>query len=139
MNGTPTNRSEQESGLKNLRDGIAGQAMAEFAMTAVLLFVLVFGMLDLSRMVYAARLVQAAATEGARSGVIDIDNIAPTINAKMVGLDEDRTQIDISMPSDDSILVGVTYKFRFAAPLVAQLVNYQDGLDLHGSASMIIR
>ncbi len=139
MDGTRTTRSKQENGLKHLRDGIAGQAMAEFAMTAVLLFVLVFGMLDLSRMVYAATLVQAAATEGARSGVIDIDDIAPTIHAKMVGLDEDRTQIDISMPSDDSILVGVTYKFRFAAPLVAQLINYQDGLDLHGSASMIIR
>lgn len=115
-----------------------GQAIAEFAMTAIMVFTLIFGTIDLSRMVYASTVVQAAATEGARSGVIDIDNIGPTVYAKMVGLDEQRTQIDISMPSNDRIEVGVTYKFTFVAPIVAQIVN-SDGYDLRGSASMIIR
>lgn len=138
MNRRQTKHSKQLSGLKHLHDDSAGQAMVEFALTALMLFTLVFGMIDLSRMVYASTIVQAAATEGARSGVVDIDNIAPTVYAKMVGLDENRTQIDISMPSGDSIMVGVTYKFTFVAPIVAQIVN-QQGFDLYGSASMIIR
>lgn len=138
MNRMRTNRAKDLNKYRSLIDDATGQAMAEFAMTVIILLTLIFGMIDLSRMVYASTVVQAAAAEGARSGVIDISNIAPTVNAKMVGLDEKRTQIDISMPNEDSILVGVTYKFTFFAPFVAQLIN-EDGFDLHGSASMIIR
>lgn len=115
-----------------------GQSLVEFALTVSLLITLIFGMIDLSRMVYAASVVQAAATEGARSGVVDLDEVVPTIHNKLVGLDENRTQIDISMPDNNLIEVGVSYQFQFVAPIVSQVVN-EDGFTLHGSASMIIR
>ena len=137
--GTPSKPSHgAENIIRSFCRARYGQATLEFALTLVLLLSLIFGMIDLSRMVYAASIVQAAATEGARTGVVDIDGVVPAIHDKMIGLDENLTQIDISMPNEDSILVGVTYKFRFIAPIIAQIVN-EDGYDLHGSAEMIIR
>lgn len=124
--------------MNSLRKSQAGQTTLEFAMTIVLLMTLIFGMIDISRMVYTVSIVQAAATEGARTGVIDVDGVVSTVHGKMVGLDETRTQVDISMPDDSSILVGVTYQFRFIAPIVAQVMNSK-GFNLHGSAQMLIR
>ena len=118
--------------------GQHGQTIVEFSLTIVLLLMLIFGMIDLSRMVYTASVVQAAATEGARTGVVDMAEIVPAIHGKMVGLDENRTQIDVSMPDSNRIEVGVSYQFHFLAPVVAQAVNH-DGFTLHGSASMITR
>lgn len=115
-----------------------GQSTLEFVLTLALLLTLLFGMIDFSRMVYAASVVQAAATEGARTGVVDLDGIVPAIHNKLVGLDNNLTQIEISQPDSNSVLVNVTYKFRFMAPIIAQTIN-QEGFNLHGSAQMMIR
>lgn len=116
----------------------AGQSALEFAITLSILLMLTFGLIDIGRMVYTASVVQAAAQEGARAGLIDMSEIVPAIQQKVVGLDENRMQIDISQPDSNSVEVGVTYKFEFIVPLIAQTVNAQ-GFDLRGSASMIIR
>lgn len=122
----------------HLRSRQVGQTTMEFALTFVMVLTLIFGIIDLSRLAYAATVVQAAATEGARRGVIDVDEVIPAVHNKMIGLDEDRTQIDISMPNDDSVLVAVTYKFQFHMPLIAQIIT-SEGFDLYGSAQMLIR
>ena len=116
----------------------SGQSALEFAVTLSILLMLTFGLIDIGRMVYTASVVQAAAQEGARAGLIDLSDIAPAIQQKLVGLDESRMQIDISQPDNNSVEVDVTYKFEFIVPLVSQAVNAQ-GVDLRGSASMIIR
>lgn len=116
----------------------SGQSALEFAVTLSILLMLTFGLIDIGRMVYTASVVQAAAQEGARAGLIDMSDIAPAIQQKLVGLDESRMQIDISQPDGNSVEVDVTYRFEFIVPLVSQAVNAR-GIDLRGSASMIIR
>jgi len=116
----------------------SGQSTLEFAAALSILLMLTFGLIDLGRMVYTASVVQAAAQEGARTGLVDMAAIAPAIHSKLVGLDANRTQINISQPDSNSVEVGVTYQFDFAVPLIAQAVK-RDGVNLHSSASMIIR
>lgn len=116
----------------------SGQSALEFAITLSILLMLTFGLIDIGRMVYTASVVQAAAQEGARAGLIDLGDVAPAIQEKMVGLDESRMQIDISQPDRNSVEVDVTYQFEFIVPLIAQTVNAQ-GFNLRGSASMIVR
>lgn len=116
----------------------AGQGILEFAVSLGILLLLTFGLIDIGRMVYAASVVQAAAQEGARAGLIDLSDVTPAIQSKLVGLDETRTQIAISQPDNNSVAVDVTYQFEFVAPLVAYAVE-ANGFDLRGSASMIVR
>lgn len=116
----------------------AGTTTIEFAFAIGLVFLLTFGLADLGRLVYTASVVRAAAQEGARTGIVDITEIAPAIVEKMVGLNGDQAQIDVSQPDQDSVAVGVTYEYHFMVPLIAMATG-QDSIKLHSSASMIIR
>jgi hypothetical protein len=82
--------------------------------------------------------IQAAAQEGARAGVVNLDDVAPTVESRLILLDPDRAQIQVSQPDSDSVSVEVIYQFEFLIPFIAQLDD--DGLlDLRSDASMIIR
>lgn len=116
----------------------AGTTTIEFAFAIGIVFLMVFGLADLGRLVYSVSVVRAAAQEGARTGIVDISQIAPAIQEKLVGLDGDRAQIDVSMPDENSVAVDVTYEYRFMVPLIASAVG-QKGVTLQSSASMIIR
>lgn len=116
----------------------AGQSIIEFAFAISLVFLLTFGLADLGRLVYTVSVVRAAAQEGARTGIVDISEIASAVQEKLVGLDGERAQIDVSQPDSNSVAVAITYEYQFMIPLIAMAVG-QDGVTLKSSASMIIR
>lgn len=122
----------------NRFDRQAGQSTIEFAFAISLVFLLTFGLADLGRLVYTASVVRAAAQEGARTGIVDISEIASAIAEKTVGLDDDRVQIDVSQPDQNSVAVGLSYEYHFMVPLISMAVG-QDSVTLKSSASMIIR
>lgn len=115
-----------------------GQSIIEFAFAISLVFLLTFGLADLGRLVYTVSVVRAAAQEGARTGIVDISEIASAVQEKLVGLEGERAQIDVSQPDSNSVAVTITYEYKFMIPLIAMAVG-QDGVTLKSSASMIIR
>jgi Flp pilus assembly protein TadG len=67
---------DQHPGLKRSRQ--RGDAIVEFAILAPSLMLILFGMLELGRVVDAWLVVHNAAREGARAGALDYQNTATT-------------------------------------------------------------
>lgn len=116
--------------------GQLGQSTIEFAVAVSLFLLLTLGMMDFSRAVYAASAVQAAAQEGARAGIVDLDDVMPAINARLVGMEMDQMTVTVSQPTIESVQVDVRYEFQFITPVISGLLG--ESIELRGSSSMII-
>lgn len=112
-----------------------GQAAIEFALTLMTTLLLIFGLMDFGRAVYAAAVVQWAAQEGARAGIIDVADVDAAVLERMVSLDTEEVTIITTEPSANTIAVNVSYRFFFVTPLISTL--FGEGLELQSSASMV--
>ncbi|GIV75964.1 MAG: hypothetical protein KatS3mg050_0358 [Litorilinea sp.] len=108
----------------------------EFALSASVILLLVIGMIEFTRAIYTASVVQAAAQEGARAGIVDPAEINEAVTRRMVGLDPDRAIIR-STVRDDSVQVEVIYPYEFITPFITGVVG-ADGVQLRGDARMIV-
>lgn len=122
-----------------------GQTLVEFALTVMVLLLLVFGLIDFSRAVYAASIVQWAAQQGARVGIKEVPDdptlaelqvvVEPAVLDRLTGLNVDQATVVVSEPGPDLVQVDVTYHFEFIVPLIKQFDR--DGVDFQASASMV--
>jgi hypothetical protein len=113
-----------------------GQAAVEFALTLLITLTLVFGMIEFSRAIYASSVVKAAAQEGARAGIIDVTDIIPAVEAKLIGLDLGKADICYTtVPDLRTVQVEVVYEFDFVVPLIETIAGSE--VVLQGSASMV--
>lgn len=125
-----------------------GQAMVEFALTITVTFVLVFGLIELSRAVYTSSVIQWAAQNGARAAIIqrsqgsNLNTIEAAVNdavrERLIGLDPDEVVVSPSRWSGSSgnvVQVEVMYPFRFIAPIVSQITG--ETIEMRSRASMI--
>ncbi len=117
-----------------------GQSLVEFALSLMVLLVITFGFFDFGRLAFVSSVLQAAAEEGARAGIIlnttDVQIQAAT-RARMVGLDADETNVAVSRPDSNSVQVSVTYDYVFMAPFIGALIDGGQ-VPLTSSARMII-
>lgn len=111
-----------------------GQSLAEMAIALLIMLPVTFGIIDFSRGVYTASVINAAAQEGARAGIIDESNIMGAVQSKMIGLNMDLADIDIDTSQAEIVAVNISYDFSFITPMVEGLA---DSVELTGSASMI--
>lgn len=126
--------------LSNLRTEFCnenGQSLVEFALTAIILLVLTFGTIDLGRALYARNILQAAAQEGARKGIVDPGAAEGAVRGKLIGLDLAHVAVNVNA-GVDLVQVRVNYRFEFATPLIAlaEMVG-TDYISLQASASMV--
>src|SRR5215216_3074629 len=72
-----------------------GQASVEFALTIVMTLLLIFGLIDFSRAIYTASIIQWAAQSGARAAIIDDSQEAvdAAVKDRMFGLDKDAVVV----------------------------------------------
>ena len=110
-----------------------GQGMVEMAFVLCFLLCLTFGIIDMGRCIYTNNMVSAAAQEGARAGIVDVDDIRTAVESKMVGLDIDSAVITITV-NGDIVEVEVAYDFEFITPMADSIVS---SLALNGKASMV--
>lgn len=115
--------------------GADGQAAVEFALTLMTTLLLIFGLIDFGRAVYAAAVVQWAAQEGARAGIINVAEVDDAVLERMVTLDTAEVAIVTSEPAPNTVAVDVTYRFFFVTPLISSI--FGEGLELQSSASMV--
>jgi hypothetical protein len=122
-----------------------GQATIEFALTLILTLTIIFGLLDFSRAMYTASVIQWAAQEGARAGILELpaEEIITTVHEQMIGLNNCPVPVEcisVSYPPGDNpmvtiVQVDVRYEFQFITPIVARITG--ESIEMHASASMI--
>jgi hypothetical protein len=142
--------------LRGVAKEESGASLVEFAFALMILLMLTFGMIDLGRAAYTANVVQVAAQMGARVGLIDMSQIFPTVEGKLIGLDRSKARITASLvdenghiigevptecepdtppPLDQRVQVVVDYDYKFITPFLGQIGS--GILKLTGSASML--
>jgi Flp pilus assembly protein TadG len=116
----------------------AGQAAVEFALTIVMTLLLIFGIIDFSRAIYTASVIQWAAQQGARTAIIDSSPavVETAVHDRMAGLDTTQVFVTVSQPITGIMQVDVTYEFEFIVPIVAQITG--DSIEMNASASMVV-
>jgi Flp pilus assembly protein TadG len=124
----------------------SGQSLVEFALVLPILLLLVFGIVEFGRIWHASLVVNHAAREGARQGIVADTNRLDTIvlvatNAgKSLGLTEDNvdvTSVPVVASLDDlnresSITVKVRYDYRPSIPIIIKFLKLEDVYDGNG-------
>jgi hypothetical protein len=134
---TVTEQPQSQSIVRAALRSQSGQSAVEFALTLTITLMMIFGLVDFSRAVYAASVIQWAAQQGARIGMTTTDAAAvrSAVTGKLVGLNSEEAKITID-PSDPKLVqVDVSYRFEFVTPIVAQITG--GALNLEASASMV--
>lgn len=117
-----------------------GQTLVEFALTLMVMLVLVFGLIEFSRAIYAASVVQWAAQQGARVGVAGYADTPPSeleglvvdaVRSRMTGLNKDEAVIVLTTPDPEIVQVDVSYPFEFV------VTWFGEGMTFRASASMV--
>ena len=130
--------------LRSQRSGQVGQSLAEFAVILFVLVLIIVGIIDLARAVYARSVIANAAREGARYGVIDPADTAGITNAARrltVGLEDPATRltVQVTRPDEQHVQVEVTYLFRAITALMTQFVDGGSGSGVPLRARSLMR
>ena len=118
--------------------GTAGQSMVEFAIILLIFVLLIFGVIDLGRVVYIQSMIGSAAREAARYGIVnpgaDLDAYA---RSRIIGVNPADVAVNPDLHTPPYIRVEVVYHFRPVTPLLAQFLP--GGEVLVRSSSMMRR
>ena len=100
------------------RNRSRGQALAEVALVAPLFFLMVFGVIDLGRVIWANDIAASAAREGARYASVHAGNSELTVLASKTDIRDHATQYVIA----GGLNIGVTVCFS-----TVHIASYQPG------------
>ena len=116
-----------------------GDGLVEFALILPILMLVLMGIVDLGRAVYAYNVVANSAREGARYGIASPSDTIGMIYAARsfaVGLDQNRITVTIDNPTSDTVRVAVHYDFQLVTPLMAQALSGRSTLLLSSQSTM---
>lgn len=103
-----------------------GDGLVEFALVLPVLLLLVFGILDGGRAVYAYHVVANSAREGARYASVATrtpDQVRSRVLSYAVALSPDRLSVVLTYPTTTTVRVEVRYNFTLVTPVVAQAMG----------------
>ena len=110
------------------------QDTVEFALTAVILFTLLFSFFDAGRAFYVQNSLSYAASRAARYGIVhpsDIAGIKEVARENLIGVSPEDASISVSVTSEE-VQVTISYHFDFVFSMLAR----GGGITLVGRASM---
>lgn len=124
------------------RDRRHGQSLVEFALILPIFLLVIFGIVDLGRGVYAYNTIQNAARQGVRVAIVDqnTDVIVQEVRDHAVGLDIASSDVTVSFLQPDTmttpcntpiaisceIEILVQYQFTPATPIIGNIVGTID-------------
>jgi Flp pilus assembly protein TadG len=128
----------------NQRRFETGQAMVEFALTALIFFTIIFGVIDLGRAIFEYNLLASSARAGARVAVIqnnpdsDVINRAVDSSAGFIGSGDVTISGSRSCTTDPcgSVTVSIQHTFTPVTPLIGTLIG--GSITLHASSTMVV-
>jgi len=123
----------------NLPQEDKGQSLVEFALVLPIFLLLIFGLIDLGRGVFAYNAIQNAAREGVRVAIVDqnVDVVTAEVQQHAIGLGLDSSNVTLSFLEPDTMTVPcntpiaisceveilVDYTFTPATPIIGNLVG----------------
>jgi Flp pilus assembly protein TadG len=127
-------------------DGSAGQAIVEFALVATVFFILLFGIIEFSRLMLMYHHVGNVAREGSRYAIVhgfdsgvnataaDIENYVKSISP----VDPNNLTVTTTWENPNHepktwVKVQVNYDFKFIVPIL-----YNSNIPLVGTSQMVI-
>jgi Flp pilus assembly protein TadG len=124
------------------RDLNRGQSLVEFALVLPLFLLILFGIFDIGRGVYAYNTIQNAAREGVRVAIVDQneDVIVGEVQQHAVGLRLDESNVTLSFLQPDTMTttcntpiaisceveILVDYQFIPATPVIGNIIGEID-------------
>jgi len=118
-------------------DRQSGQSLVEFALGLLVLVLVVMGIVDFSRLVFARNAVASAAREAARyvslhptASQEEVENVAKGLIA---GLDKKAMHVSVTWPDAKTVQVEVTYTFHATTVLIQRFIDQGTG------AGMVVR
>lgn len=128
------------------KDGSAGQAIVEFALVATVFFILLFGIIEFSRLMLMYHHVGNVAREGSRYAIVHgSDSLAPATAADISNYVKSISPVDpsnltVTTTWENSnhdpqtwVKVQVIYDFKFIVPIL-----YNSNIPLEGTSQMVI-
>jgi Flp pilus assembly protein TadG len=115
--------------------------LVEFAIILTVLLLLILGTIDLGRGIYAYSVIQNAAREGARYGIVhptDVGGIQAASRRLTQGLDASAIVVTHAFPNADTLRVTVTYTFRPVTPMIGSLLGGAGAITLTSTAQMLL-
>ena len=126
--------------IRQSRGAEDGQELVEYAFVFPLLFLLLFGMLEIGLIVHSYSTIANGAREGARYGIIhpdDAEGIAAAARALTTGLDDEAIQVTSSRVGD-SIRVEVNYPVQLIAGAIIEAFGVGSTIHLRAVSMMPI-
>ena len=131
-----------------------GQALVEFSLVFPLMLLLVFGLIDLGRLVYTNNALSEAAREGARYGSVqarsasDISGIEAYTVGQVAGIGGVTAIATCVRPGDvvmacspnDTLEVEASVQLSMITPIIAQLMSTAglNPFDLRSTATVLV-
>ena len=118
-----------------------GQEVVEFALVIPLLFLLLFGIIDFSNIIFSYDTISNATREGARYGIIhptDTSGIELAARRLTTGLDSTALHFAITYPGNDTIRVAATYDVSLITGFVIDIAGGSPTLRLDSVSTMQI-
>ncbi|MFP5105676.1 TadE/TadG family type IV pilus assembly protein [Neobacillus sp. C211] len=105
-----------------------GQSLVELALVLPVLILLLFGIIDFSRIFHAYLTIDHAGREAARSASIGNDNTTvkntAASDATSIGLTTDKISISSeSRKSGSNVTITITYPITFLTPIIGQIIG----------------
>jgi Flp pilus assembly protein TadG len=122
----------------------SGQSMVEFALAALVFFIVIFGIIDFGRAAYEYNIIASSAREGARMAIIqsrsntDVTNRVVSSSANLLSAGNvtiSGTRTCSALPCG-TVTVAVTRTYTPATPLIATIVG--NSLVLTASSTMVV-
>ncbi|HLD93104.1 MAG TPA: TadE family protein [Anaerolineales bacterium] len=119
-----------------------GQALIEFAMALPLILIFWMFLFDFGRITYYLSVLNNAAREAARYGIVNSTNVAGITNVvydMAIGIDSSDLFVTVSTIEEGTVIVvGIDYQYVPVTPLVASLLGGGGGIPVNTQASMLI-
>ena len=126
-----------------------GQSLVETALVLPILLVILMGIFDFGRAIFAFNAVSNSAREAARVAIVNqafarrfyADRALATIDAAAIGLDPDAIDVTFAIPDCGTVLVGCTasvtvdHEWTALTPIIGSLVG---PIDLSSTTEMKI-
>lgn len=114
------------------RNGRAGQSLVEVALVLPILLVILLGVFDFGRAVFAFNAVANAAREAARVAIVDQKTSGVVAEGKQAALGLDPATVDVDFSVADCpepVLIGCTaqvtvdYEWRAITPVIGSIIG----------------